>query len=219
MVLARELASEAVTDPDKPLPLLVSAASWETDETSGAGLIPWLAQEVPMLAEAVPDLIRSQQIILLVDGLDELPQLILKSESAERMYPRKELVSELPGSCPLVIASRPHEFQAAANDLRIRRVFELQPLTDSQVSKFIAQVPAAAAMLEQDDALRTAARTPLMLTLLCRALEAAGRKEVGHLTPSEARDLEARDLEARDLIVGAYVESRYERECARRAGH
>lgn len=44
-----------------------------------------------------------------------------------------------------------------------------------------------------------------MLALLCSALDAAGRKEIGHLTPSEARD----------LIVGSYLESRYERECAR----
>lgn len=206
MVLTRELASEAITDPDKPLPLLVSAASWEADGTAEGRLIPWLAREVPMIADAIPDLIRSRQVILLVDGLDELPYLTSKSEGAEQRYPRNELISELPGSCPLVVASRPHEFQAAAADLEIGRVLELQPLTDAQVATFVAQVPAVAEILEQDDALRAAARTPLMLTLLCSALDIAGRREVGHLTPSEARD----------LIVGAYVESRYERECARR---
>jgi DNA polymerase III delta prime subunit len=208
MVLARELASEAITDPDKPLPLLVSAASWEAGGTAEAGLISWLAREVPMLAEAIPDLIRARQVMLLVDGLDELPYLISKSEGAEQRYPRRELVRELPRSCPLVIASRPLEFQAAAADLEISRVFELQPLTDAQVSEFVAQVPVAAAILDQDDALRSAARTPLMLALLCSALDAAGRKEIGHLTPSEARD----------LIVESYVESRYERECVRHQG-
>ena len=206
MVLARDLASEAVTDPDKPLPLLVSAASWEADGTAQPDLISWLAREVPMLADAIPDLIRSRQIILLVDDLDELPLRTSKSEETVQRYPRKELISEMPRSCPLVIASRPHEFQEAAADLEITSVFELQPLTDAQVSAFVAQVPAAAAILEQDDALRAAARTPLMLSLLCSALDAAGRKEVGHLTPSEARD----------LIIRSYVESRYEREFARR---
>lgn len=206
MVLARDLASEALTDPDKPLPLLVSAASWKADGTAQPDLISWLAREVPMLADAIPDLIRSRQIILLVDGLDELPLRTSKSEETEQRYPRRELISKLPRSCPLVIASRPHEFQEAAADLEITSVFELQPLTDAQVSAFVAQVPAAAEILGQDDALRAAARTPLMLSLLCSALDAAGRKEVGHLTPSEARD----------LIIGSYVESRYEREFARR---
>ena len=154
MVLARELASEAITDPDKPLPLLVSAASWEAGGTAEAGLISWLAREVPVLAEAIPDLIRARQVMLLVDGLDELPYMISKSEGAEQRYPRTELVRELPGACPLVVASRPHEFQAAAADLEISRVFELQPLTDAQVAEFVAQVPAAAAILNQDDALR-----------------------------------------------------------------
>lgn len=205
MVLARELASEAITDPDRPIPILVSAATWGADGTAEAGLVPWLAREVPMLAEAIPDLIRSQQAMLLVDGLDELPYLTMKSEEDEHKYPRMELVGALPGSCPLVVASRPHEFQAVATDLKIVRVFELQPLTDTQVSTFVAQVPAAAAILEQDDELRATARTPLMLTLLCSALDAAGQKQLGHLTPPEARD----------LIVGSYVESRYEQEYAR----
>jgi TIR domain/HEAT repeats/NACHT domain len=208
MALARDLASEAITDPDKPLPLLVSAASWQADRETEADLIVWLAHEVPMLADALPDLIRSRQAILLVDGLDELPLRVSRPEEAEQRSPRREFISKLPHSCPLVIASRPHEFQAAAGDLQIRCVFELQPLTDAQVSAFVAQVPAAAAILRQDDALRTAARTPLMLALLCSALDAAGRKEIGHLTPSEARD----------LIVRSYVESRYERECARYQG-
>jgi hypothetical protein len=159
-----------------------------------------------MLADVMPDLVRSQQVILLVDGLDELPHQTLKSEEAR--YPRRELINQLSRSLPLVIASRPHEFQASASDLGISKVFELQPLTDAQVSAFVAQIPAAAVILEQDNALRAAARTPLMLTLLCSALDAAGRKEVGHLTPSEARD----------LIVGSYVESRYERECMRQQG-
>ena len=205
MALARDLASEAITDPDRPLPLLVSAASWEVGGTARTGLIAWLAREVPPLADAIPELIRSRRVTLLVDGLDELPHRTQEREEAERRYPRKELISELPRSCSLVVASRPYEFQDAAADLGIGKVFELQPLTDAQVAAFIAKVPAAAVMLEQDDALRAAARTPLMLTLLCSALDAAGRKEVGHLTHPEARD----------LIVGSYVESRYERECAR----
>jgi hypothetical protein len=84
-------------------------------------------------------------------------------------------------------------------------VFELNPLTDSQVAAFVADVPDVAAVLRQDDELRAAARTPLMLSLLCSALDAARSKEVGHLTPPQARD----------LIIGSYVESRYERECRR----
>jgi hypothetical protein len=208
MALTRDLASEAITDPDKPLPLLVSAASWEADGTVQAELVGWLAREVPMLADAIPNLVRSRQVVLLVDGLDELPLRILRRGDAEERYLRKELMSELPRSCPLVIASRPDEFQRAAADLEIRRAFELQQLTDAQVSAFASQVPGAAAVLEQDDELRVAAHTPLMLALLCSALDAAGRKDVGHLTPSEARD----------LIVRSYVESRYDRECRRQQG-
>lgn len=205
MALARDLASEAITDPDRPLPLLVSAASWGGGGNSQADLIAWLACEIPSLADAIGDLIRSRQVILLADGLDELPHQTKDSEAAEKRYPRRELISELPRSCPLVVASRPREFQDVSADLGIGKVFELQPLTDGQIAAFTAAVPAAAAILAQDDALRAAARTPLMLTLLCSALDAAGRKDIGHLTNPEARD----------LIVGSYVESRYERECER----
>jgi hypothetical protein len=205
MILARDLASEAITDPDKPIPLLVSAASWQSDATEERSLCAWLANEVPVLADSIVDLIRSQKVILLVDGLDELPPRILKSKESEEKQPRKDLIRALPQSGPLVIASRPREFEEAANELEVRTVFELQPLTDAQVSTFVAELPNVAAVLRQDDELRVAARTPLMLSLICSALDTARRKEVGHLTPPEARD----------LIIGNYIESRYERESRR----
>jgi hypothetical protein len=205
MILARDLASEAITDPDKPIPLLVSAASWQGDAAAEGSLAAWLAHEVPVLADSMADLIRSQEVILLVDGLDELPTRTLKSEEAEEKEPRKDLIRVLPGSGPLIIASRPREFQEAASDLEISVVFELQPLTDAQVSEFVAEIPNVAVVLQQDNELRTAARTPLLLSLLCSALDATSRKEIGRLTP----------LEARDLIIGSYIESRYERECRR----
>lgn len=208
MVLLRELIGEAIDDPDKPLPLYLSAATWGSDGTAEASLISWLAREEHRLAGWIADLIRSQQVILVIDGLDELPHLTFSPEGGERKYPRAELIRELPRSCPLVVASRAHEFQAAAADLGIRTVFELRPLTKLQVSAYVAQIPGAAAILEQDDDLRAAARTPLMLTLLCSALDVAAREEVGDMTPAEARD----------SIVEYYVKSRYERECAGQQG-
>lgn len=205
MSLARDLASEAITDPGRPIPLLVSAASWQDGAATEGGLAPWLAREVPMLADSMADLIGSQKMILLVDGLDELPARTLKSGEAEEKRPREGLINALPRSGSLVIASRPHEFQEVLGDLAVSAVFELKQLTDAQVAAFVAEVPAVTAILQQDHELRAAARTPLMLSLLCSALDAASGKEIGHLTPPEARD----------LIIGSYVESRYERECRR----
>jgi hypothetical protein len=205
MSLARDLASEAIMDPVKPIPLLVSAASWPGDPGGEGGLVAWLAGEVPVLAASMADLIRSQMVILLVDGLDELPARTLKSGETEEKHPRKDLITALPRSGSLVVASRPHEFQETAADMNIRAIFELKPLTDNQVANFVAEFPDVTAVLQQDNELRASARTPLMLSLLCSALDAAKRKELGHLTLPEARD----------LIIGSYVESRYERECRR----
>lgn len=202
MILARDLASEAITDPDKPIPLLVSAASWKEETAVEGSLAAWLANEVPVLASSMVDLIRSRKVIVLVDGLDELPTRTLKSGEVDERRPRKDLIRALPRSGPLVIASRPQDFQEVSSDLGLSIVFELQPLTDAQVSEFVAEIPNVALVLQRDDELRAAARTPLMLSLLCSALDAARRKEVGHLTPQEARD----------LIIGSYIESRYERE-------
>jgi len=204
MALARELASEAITDPGKPVPLMVSAAAWGTERTGEAGLVAWLAHEIPMLAGMIPGLISSRQALLLVDGIDELPELTTRLVKDGLYNPRADLLNSLPKSGPLVIASRLQEFREAAENLNITRIFEIQPLTESQVAEFVVKIPAVAALLEQDNELRAASRTPLMLTLLCSAVDAAGRKQIGHLTPPEARD----------LIIGSYIESRYEKESA-----
>lgn len=141
MILARDLASEAITDPGKPIPLLVSAASWRGGAAVEGGLASWLASEVPVLADSMADLIQSQKVILLVDGLDELSAKTLRSGPVEEKQPRRDLIKVLPQSGSLVLASRPREFQEAIADLNISAVFELKPLTDGQVAAFVAEVP------------------------------------------------------------------------------
>lgn len=204
LALARDLASAALTEPGRPLPVLVSAATWGAEGRVESGLASWLCREVPVLRTVVEELNDADRLVLLVDGLDEVPTKRNRSERTDGSF-RHELVSQLSTVRSVVVAGRPGAFEDAYPDLAMRSVFELWPLTDRQIDEFVREIPAAAAVLGSDSGMRETARTPLMLTMLCSALDLAGASDLGGLTQNEARD----------VIMQAFVESRFARESGR----
>jgi len=203
LALARDLATTALTEPGAPLPVLVSAATWGAEGRTESGLADWIGREVPLPHAQIDQLFRSGRVVLLVDGLDEVPTAHGRTEQRGGSV-RDELVRCLARVQLLVIAGRPGAFESAHQELGVRSMLELQPLDDQQIADFVHDLPAAATVLRNDDSMRETARTPLMLTMLCSAIDIATGNDLGRLTPTEARD----------LIVGAFVETRFARESA-----
>ena len=202
LALTRDLLSAALTEPGRPqLPVLVSAATWGAEGRVEAGLLSWLRREVPTLGTILAELIDAGRLLLLIDGLDEVPTKGSRSERTGGSF-RDELVSQLSAVRSVVLASRPSAFEEAYPDLAMRSVFELWPLTDGQIDDFVREIPAAAAVLRSDSVVREIARTPLMLTMLCSTFDLAGTSDLRGLSSNEARD----------LIMRAFVESRLSRE-------
>ncbi|MDQ3151917.1 MAG: TIR domain-containing protein [Actinomycetota bacterium] len=203
LALARDLATTALTEPGAPLPVLVSAATWGAEGRTESGLTDWIGREVPLLHTQIDQLFRSGRVVLLVDGLDEAPTAYGRTEQRGGSV-RDELVRCLARVQLLVIAGRPGAFESAHQELGVPSMLELQPLDDKQIADFVHDLPAAATVLRNDDSMRETARTPLMLTMLCSAIDIATGNDLGRLTPTEARD----------LIVVAFVETRFARESA-----
>lgn len=203
LALARDLATTALTEPDAPLPVLVSAATWGAEGRTESDLTEWIGREVPLLRTQVDQLIRSDRAVLLVDGLDEVPTAHGRTERRGGSI-RDDLVRRLARVQSLVVAGRPGAFESSHQELGVSSMLELRPLDDRQIADFVQDLPAVAAVLRSDHSMRETARTPLMLTMLCSAIDMATGKDLGHLTLTEARD----------LIVGAFVETRFARESA-----
>jgi hypothetical protein len=202
LALTRDLLSGALTEPGRShFPVLVSAATWGAEGRVETDLLSWLQREVPTLASDLPELIATGRLLLLIDGLDEVPTERGRSVRTGGSV-RAGLVAQLSAVPSVVVASRPSAFESAYPGLGMRCVLELRPLTDGQIDEYLSDVPAVAAVLGADSVAREIARTPLMLTMLCSTLDLAATKDLRGLATSEARD----------LIMRAFVESRLLRE-------
>ncbi len=157
MALGRDLASEALLEEEEPIPLLVSAATWKGDVA--CDLQGWLAAEVPFLADEIVNLIEANRTAILVDGLDEVPALVVDQAGGRKYTPRADLIAALPTTAPLVVTLRAREYEEFAAQLGIRSVLELLPLTNAEVEAYAASVPVAASLLKKEKELRIAAES------------------------------------------------------------
>jgi hypothetical protein len=192
----------ALTQPDAPIPIPLSAATWGAEGRRETSLADWISREAPAIDGKVAGLIDAHQAILLVDGLDEVPAV--RGRKDDQGSVRDDLIDQLPPVCPLVVAGRPEAFDAVRHRLGLRVEFALQPLTDQQISSFSGDVIDVSAILGSDHVLHELARSPLLLTMLCSAIGFAGTEPAAGLPR----------VEARDVIVDAFVRSRFDRESA-----
>jgi len=77
--LAADLARRAQADPQAPLPLLVSLGDWRGDETLGE----WLAERVPEIGPVARALSEADRLVLLLDGLNEVPTARRQAKAAQ----------------------------------------------------------------------------------------------------------------------------------------
>jgi hypothetical protein len=144
-VLALRLASELLADrapnPPRPVPLVVSLASWNPRR----GLAQWLARQLaagcPQVCTPLPGarpydvalhLLRStDRVLLVLDGFDELPR-------ARRKDALRQLGESLRGR-PFVLTSRADEYREHAPDPSVftRTEIVLQSLTDDAVGTYL----------------------------------------------------------------------------------
>ena len=192
MALARDLAVEARLDHTAALPVLLSADAW----AAGVSLIDWVRAEIPSLPVEEP-------VVLLVDGLDEVPHTE-KVDGAAR-HSRGALVEALSGCENLVVTGRPEAFTSG---VAVHGTLRLTELTDRQIETFTAAFPEVTKLVHTDSQAASLARTPLMLTLLCSTSGITGS------------DISSPDTgEIRDRVIESFVKHQYRREAAQEYAH
>ena len=208
MGLARDLAAAALIDPAAPLPLVMSAATWLNGSAERISAIPaWIASETRLATGYVHELLGSGRVILLIDGLDELPAVEQRKDSDLRTFPRETLIRDIPMKCRLVVTIRSDEYTESAKALGMHSTFRVDPLRDDQLGDLASRYPHVAAAFEAEADIREAARNPLILGLLYLVTSRSGLS--GGVVPKGA---------VRDLIFADYLEYIYSRESIRRGG-
>ena len=166
--LVSDLLHQAEQDELKPIPVVFSLGNWSAQETLETWLINELSSGYEVPHELGVTWIAHNQLILLLDGLDEVEQ----EQRAACVAAINQLRAQHPG-VNLLITTRSQDYQQLAARLQLNEAIVLQPLTQSQIDLYLdSQGPQIAGLrtaLQNDTGLRELAQTPLMLSIMTLA--------------------------------------------------
>jgi transcriptional regulator with XRE-family HTH domain/DNA polymerase III delta prime subunit len=195
--LARELLTRAESDSAFPLPVVFHLSSWAVKRLQ---LEDWLVDELSSkywVPQSVgKEWVRSNQLLVLLDGLDEVEEMA-RSACVQAINAYRQayvLVS-------LVVCCRRREYYAQDTRVALQRAVLVQPLTEQQIDKYLScvggQLEVMRKALDEDVILREMVRTPLMLGILVLAYGGETR-----MTLVAAESYEAQ----REHIFAVYVQ-------------
>jgi DNA polymerase III delta prime subunit len=205
MAFAREAVARRLEDPNEPLPLIGRIADWPRTEVKSVE--SWLASSLGLDQDAVVEAFREQQVLMLLDGLDEVGPAAGKHTAAHD--PRAQIVESLRASLSgnqALVTCRDADFRSMGLKMPLRGAVALRPLNDGQLRQYLATQPALYRAIEHDTALREMVRTPLLLSLLAFAY-AGSSSGIDSLS-----SLESAEGVLREEVFRAYVERRFEHE-------
>ncbi len=166
--LAQMLVQLAEQEETHPLPVILRLSSWAEKKPA---LEDWMSEQLALTYDVSQNLstqwVRSEQILPLLDGLDEMDAASRSAcIAAINAYHREHLL------VPLVICSRRTEYENAASQqkLALQHAVLIQPLTLEQVYTALDQIgqplDALRQTLETNLALQELTTTPLKLSIL-----------------------------------------------------
>jgi hypothetical protein len=201
--LAQELIVRTQEDPSRLIPVVFNLSSWGSKQQT---IADWLVQELRSKYE-VPqtlgkDWVKKEQLILLLDGLDEV-----KLQHRESCLVAINQFIQDHGQTEMVVCSRIKDYEALSNRLRLRGAICIRPLTSEQVNQYLdaasEQLQAVKTLLEEDRLLRKSAKSPLILsviTLACKNKKIEEVRQTGSLK------------ERRQHLFDAYIEQMFRQE-------
>ena len=166
--LAQHLVERAEREETHPLPILLLLSSWAVRRPRMQDwLIEQLSQVYNVPRQLSQQLVREEQILLLLDGLDEMEETARVACVTEiNAYHHEHLL------VPLVICSRTAEYERATvtERLALQSSVVVQPLTSGQIDAALASVGTSVAglctELTKNSTLAELATTPLLLDVL-----------------------------------------------------
>jgi HEAT repeat protein len=213
LAFAREKVNDRLVNPAALLPILTRLASWDGNHS----LSEWLAGESGLPANAIEEEIAERRVLLILDGLDEMPAEYRDPDKpdADPRDLRLECLDMLKSVASAALVScrvRDYDDIVAKGGERIalNGAVTLQPLTDDQIRAYLTDQPELWDALVADSALLDMARTPLLLTLL-----GVGYRDSSPEERARLRHLSASPGDLRDRIFERYVRARYDHEALR----
>jgi DNA polymerase III delta prime subunit len=173
--LAKELIVRAQQQEDYPIPVVVNLASWGSQvRPLRAWLVEALQTAVGVSSKLAKDLAESHDLLLLLDGLDEVKE----GRRTECILAINEYVRDT-NLVRLAVTSRDREYEHGEAKLQLEGAVHIEPLDVDRVLKQLkGRTASVREAIRTDDALRQLVRTPLMLQIALLAYGSASIPQV-----------------------------------------
>ena len=164
--LAKTFISYAEEDLSKLIPVVFNLSSWLGEKQT---IKDWLIDELQSKYQVSKSLgetwITSQQLLLLLDGLDEVAAL-LRESCVEAI----NIFLQEYGQTEMVICSRIKDYESLTVRLRLQGAILIKSLTTEQVNQYLdiagKRLAAVRTLLHEDTTLQDLSKSPLMLSII-----------------------------------------------------
>ncbi|HAA32214.1 MAG TPA: NACHT domain-containing protein [Cyanobacteria bacterium UBA8553] len=202
--LTKDLIERTKLDLTVPIPVVFNLSSWSIHQPT---IADWLVQELhtkyQVSQEIGKEWVKEQQLLLLLDGLDEVSAKHRQACVEALNYFNQEY-----GQTEIVVCSRIKDYEALSTRLQFQAALYLQPLTLDQIHDYLttvgSELAAISTALNTDVTLQELAKSPLMLNIMTLAYQDIFIEELPN-----------RSLEERcEHLFNAYIERMFNRRVA-----
>ncbi|NEQ39301.1 MAG: NACHT domain-containing protein [Okeania sp. SIO3I5] len=188
--LAKDLIQKAELNVTLPIPVIFNLSSWRNIKQS---IADWLVQELyskyQVSKEIGKNWIQQQQLLLLLDGLDEV-----SSEIRQNCVDALNQFCQEWGQTEIVVCSRIKDYETLSSRLIFQGAVYIQPLSEVQIEEYLQsggeELKGLKIALKNDQILQDLAASPLMLSIMTLAYRGVAIAELpqGH-TLARCEDL------------------------------
>lgn len=187
--IAKELIERVEQDPTLPIPVVFNLSTWNQRKWT---INDWLVREFEKGIYKIPKeiskaWIQNQQLLLLLDGLDEV-----RSDLREPCVQALNQFSQDYGLTEIIVCSRVQIYEAVSQPLRFQAALFLHPLTSSQIQHYLDQAgeefSGVNLALNTDPVLQELAKSPLMLSVMVLAYQGMPASAFTQMTLAERQE-------------------------------
>lgn len=198
--LARDLIARAEEETQEPIPVIFNLSSWAAERKPfGEWLSDELRQKYQVPKKVAQNWVETEQLTLLLDGLDEVPEPY-RNACVDAINTFRQRYTKT----DLAVCSRIADYGLLTSKLDLRGAITLQPLSQAQIHTYIdrPELSSLRGLLETDTTVQAMAATPFLLNTMAYAYRDA--------TPMGLKVPEGDDLvkARRTHLFDAYVEKR-----------
>ncbi len=201
--LGQNLITHAEENVSCLIPVVFNLSSWGSKRQT---IADWLVQELwskyQVPKEVSKDWINNQQLLLLLDGLDE----VITDRREVCVKAINQFIQEH-GQTEIVVCSRIADYESLATRLELRGAIYIRSLTPEQINQYLdragEQLRAVKTLLAEDSALQELAKSPLTLSIIALAYQGKKVEELFQIGSVAER---------RKHLFNAYIEKLFERK-------